>query len=220
MCVSCDCSQSGVECTSSCSCGNVCSNPFGDLSTFFGPSGKFDTECRAGPCFATWLTNQPNISELDLDLMVDMLLTDDKSWAEKCAESEALRLWQDDWNKACQSRGKGGKDVREKLEYGLLRGALGNTGPQYFYGFQYCFCQMTWVVANRWYHCPECRICRSGAEWHCHHHKQCSKAGVCSGCAMSQPVTLPYYPQEPRRKQKPKREQEQGQEHGQELELE
>ncbi|KAI3327804.1 hypothetical protein HD806DRAFT_335402 [Xylariaceae sp. AK1471] len=198
-CLSCGCSKYGLSCNSACSCGNACGNPFTDLSTFFGPSGTFPKECGANPCFATWLRNQPNIEELDMDLMVDMLLSDDESWTQIREYTEAFRRWEDQWKRARNGKGKKAKDERERLEFELLRGALGNTSPGDFHGFRYSFCQSGWVPANHWDHCPECRMCRSIDEWHCHKHDRCSENRVCPSCASS--TTLPYHHQQQQQRQ-------------------
>ncbi|KAI0407917.1 hypothetical protein F4802DRAFT_551796 [Xylaria palmicola] len=193
-CSSCECSKYGLSCNAACSCGPACSNPFTDLSAFFGPSGLFQKPCSANPCFATWLRQQPNVEELDVDLMVDMLLSDDESWAQIRGYTESFRVWEEQWKKARGSKGKKSKDERERLEFELLRRALGTTRPEEdFGGFRYSFCQSQWVMASLWDHCVECQMCRPNGEWHCPKHGRCSENSACPGCT---PTTLPYHHQQ------------------------
>ncbi|KAI0970745.1 hypothetical protein F4678DRAFT_101487 [Xylaria arbuscula] len=197
-CISCGCSKYGLSCNPACSCGGACGNPFTDLSPFFGPSGTYSKPCGANPCFATWLRNQPNVDELDVDLMVDMLLSDDESWAQIREYTEAFQLWEEQWKRARDGKGKKHKDERERLEFQLLRGALGNAAPDDFNGFRYSFCQSQWVPADLWDHCPECRMCRSSVEWHCPKHDRCTENRVCPNCAST---TLPYHHQQQQQQQ-------------------
>lgn len=190
-CISCGCSKYGISCNAACSCGGACGNPFTDLSAFFGPSDAYPKPCGANPCFATWLRNQPNVEELDADLMVDMLLSDDESWAQIRGYTDSFRQWEQQWKKACAGKGKKAKDERERLEFELLRGGLGNARPEEgFNGFWYSFCQSSWVVADIWDHCPECHMCRPMTEWHCQKHDRCTENRVCPDCAST---TLPYH---------------------------
>ncbi|KAI0019460.1 hypothetical protein F4780DRAFT_446546 [Xylariomycetidae sp. FL0641] len=182
-CLSCLCSKYGLNCTSSCACQSACGNPFADLTTFFGPSSTFPKPCGANPCFATWLCNQPNQEELDTDLMVDMVLYDDGSWSELRDQNEAFKKWEDSWKKAKGGKGKKNREQRERLEFELLRGGLGNCNQNDFNGFWYSFCEMKWVPMDLWTHCQECRQCMSSAEWHCDKHNQCTKDRVCASCA-------------------------------------
>ncbi|KAI1494247.1 hypothetical protein F5X96DRAFT_617958 [Biscogniauxia mediterranea] len=182
-CISCVCSKYGLNCTASCSCGNACGNPFADLTMFFGPPNAFPKPCGANACFATWLSNQPNIEELDMDLMVDMLLYDDTSWADISEYTEAFRKWEETWKRARNGKGKKNREERERLEFELLRGGLGNCNPDDFNGFRYSFCQSKWVPMNLLDHCQECRACKSSMEWHCDKHDRCTSNRVCSGCA-------------------------------------
>ncbi|KAI8634241.1 hypothetical protein F5Y19DRAFT_205934 [Xylariaceae sp. FL1651] len=205
-CLSCGCSKYGLGCNSACSCGSACGNPFADLSVFFGPSEAFSKPCGANQCFATWLRNQPNIEELDVDLMVDMLLSDDESWAQIREYTEAFRRWEDQWKKARGGKGKKNKDERERLEFELLRGGLGNITPEDFHGFRYSFCQSKWVPTDLWDHCPECRMCRPSGEWHCPKHDRCTENRVCSGCAST---TLPYHHQQQQQQQQQEQQQQQ-----------
>ncbi|KAI1179721.1 hypothetical protein F4777DRAFT_574547 [Nemania sp. FL0916] len=198
VCVSCGCSKYGLSCNQACSCGGICGNPFTDLTAFFGPSDSFPRPCSANPCFATWLRNQPNVEELDADLMVDMLLSDDKSWTDIREYTDAFRRWEDQWKKARGAKSKKGKEERERLEFELLRGGLGNTQPEDFHGFRYSFCQSQWISADLWEHCPECRMCRPNGEWHCHKHDRCTENRVCPNCSTT---TLPYHHQHPQDRQ-------------------
>ncbi|KAI0395715.1 hypothetical protein F5Y17DRAFT_184592 [Xylariaceae sp. FL0594] len=191
-CATCGCTKYGQGCSSACMCGSACGNPFTDLSTFFGPETLFPRPCAAGPCFATWLRNQPNVEELDMDLMVDMLLSDDKSWAQIREYTASFRNWEERWKRTRNGRGKKAKDDHQRLEYELLRGALGDTKPEGFYGFQYSFCQSGWVPSEAWEHCPKCQVCRPSAEWHCLKHDCCSVNSSCPGCASTK---LPYHHQ-------------------------
>ncbi|KAI0161226.1 hypothetical protein GGR57DRAFT_351330 [Xylariaceae sp. FL1272] len=193
-CQSCDCSKYGLACTTLCSCGPGCGNPFADLSTFFGPNGTSSKPCGANPCFATWLTNQLNIEDLDVELMVDILLTDDESWAQIRGYTEAFQRWEDAWKKVRNGKAKKAKDERERLEFELLRGALGNSSPDDFNGYRYSFCQSKWVPSDVWEHCAECATCRSAGEWHCDRHGRCTKDRVCPSCAST--TTLPYHLQQ------------------------
>ncbi|KAI1438910.1 hypothetical protein GGR50DRAFT_636347 [Xylaria sp. CBS 124048] len=197
-CISCGCSKYGLSCNSACSCGSACGNPFADLSAYFGPSGTFPKPCGANPCFATWLRNQPNVEELDRDLIVDMLLSDDKSWEETCKYTEGFRQWEEQWKRTQASKSKKSKEERDRLEFELLRAALGNSKPEDFHGFRYSFCQMQWVSAELWDHCSECRMCRSSAEWHCHKHDRCTENRTCPSCVST---TLPYHHQQTQQQQ-------------------
>ncbi|GAP83622.1 hypothetical protein SAMD00023353_0500040 [Rosellinia necatrix] len=197
-CISCGCSKYGLSCNPQCACGGACGNPFADLSAFFGPSDALTRQCGASPCFATWLRNQPNVEELDADLMVDMLLSDDESWSQIREYTDAFRQWEEQWKRARANKGKKSKDERERLEFELLRGALGNARPEDFNGFRYSFCQSQWVAAEHWDHCPECRMCRSSVEWHCHKHDRCTENRVCPACTST---TLPYHHQSQQQQQ-------------------
>ncbi|KAI1323485.1 hypothetical protein F5Y16DRAFT_403394 [Xylariaceae sp. FL0255] len=194
-CQSCACSRYGRGCSSSCACGTACGNPFADLSTFFGPSGAFTKPCGANPCFATWLTNQPNIEELDMDLMVDMLLSDDESWAQTREYTDAFQQWETNWKKVKNSKAKKSKDDRERLEFELLRGALGDCNPDGFNGFRYSFCQSKWVPFDLLDHCSDCGNCRPTGEWHCEQHGRCTEDRECPSCVSSISTTLPYHHQ-------------------------
>ncbi|ETS79339.1 hypothetical protein PFICI_09192 [Pestalotiopsis fici W106-1] len=166
-----------------------CGNPFQDLSTFFGPPTKFPKPCDANPCFATWLSNQPNIEELDLDLMVDMLLYDDASWASLKKQTKAFKDWEDKWLKAKNAKSKKLKEDRERLEFELLRGALGNCNSDDFHGFWYSFCRGQWVPMDDWEHCRECKNCAPSSDWHCEQHNRCTSNGTCAECAAA---STPY----------------------------
>ncbi|KAI1364337.1 hypothetical protein F5Y08DRAFT_217396 [Xylaria arbuscula] len=205
-CISCGCSKYGLSCNSACSCGGACGNPFTDLSAFFGPSDTFPQPCGANPCFATWLRNQPNVEELDLDLMVDMLLSDDESWAQIREYTEAFQHWEERWKRARDGKGKKYKDERERLEFELLRGGLGTARPEDFNGFRYSFCQSQWVPTQLWDHCPECRMCRSSDEWHCMKHDRCTENRLCPNCAST---TLPYHHQQQQSQQQQQQQQQQ-----------
>ncbi|KAI1852597.1 hypothetical protein JX266_002138 [Neoarthrinium moseri] len=181
-CTSCACSKYGRKCGKMCSCGTACGNPFQDLTAFFGPSARFPKPCDANACFATWLSNQPNIEELDVDLMVDMLLYDDSSWASIRGHTPALKDWEDRWLKAKNSKSKKLKEDRERLEFELLRGALGNCNPNDFHGYWYSFCKGQWVPMDNWEHCRECKACAPSSEWHCEQHGQCTVNRTCAGC--------------------------------------
>ncbi|TRX88362.1 hypothetical protein FHL15_010738 [Xylaria flabelliformis] len=136
ICIGCGCSKYGLGCNQACSCGGGenCGNPFADLSAFFGPTDIFAKPCRANPCFATWLRQQPNVEELDVDLMVDMLLSDDESWAQIREYTEAFRQWEEQWKKARNGKGKKNKEERERLEYELLRAFAKAIGCLPIYG--------------------------------------------------------------------------------------
>ncbi|KAK8087096.1 hypothetical protein PG994_002070 [Apiospora phragmitis] len=188
-CTSCACSKYGRRCGKHCSCGTACGNPFQDLTAFFGPAARFPKPCDANACFATWLSNQPNVEELDVDLMVDMLLYDDKSWANIKANTKAFKDWEDRWIKAKNSKAKKLKEDREKLEYELLRGALGNCNANDFHGYNYSFCRGQWVPMDAWEHCRECRLCSPSSEWHCEQHGRCTSNRACPGCMGD---VLPY----------------------------
>ena len=58
--------------------------------------------------------------------MVDMLLYDDASWASLKKQTKAFKDWEDKWLKAKNAKSKKLKEDRERLEFELLRGALGN----------------------------------------------------------------------------------------------
>ncbi|KAI1815682.1 hypothetical protein GGS20DRAFT_316384 [Poronia punctata] len=203
----CECSKNGLGCNQGCSCAMMCGNPFSDLTTFFGPLVMFPNSCGPNPCFANWLRNQPNIEELDVDLMIDMLLSDDESWTHLSKDTEAFQRWEEKWKKARNSRAKKAREDKERLEFELLRGALGHVNPghgmaQDFHGFRYCFCKGQWRQTNLVTHCTECHVCRPTGEWHCPKHNRCSQARVCSGCTPAPPAppatpaTLPYHHQQ------------------------
>ncbi|KAI1135863.1 hypothetical protein F5Y05DRAFT_393608 [Hypoxylon sp. FL0543] len=187
-CVFCVCSKQGIGCNSTCSCGDACANPFADLTQFFGPPSIFPKPCGANSCFATWLCNQPNVEELDMDLIIDILLYDDTSWANTREYTEPFKKWEESWKRARCGRRKKNREERERLEFELLRGALGNCSQNGFYGYWYSFCRGGWVPTDVWDHCQECRICRSAAEWHCDKHNRCTTDRICPDCAS----TLPY----------------------------
>ncbi len=149
---------------------------------FFGPSDIFPKPCGANPCFATWLSNQPNIEELDVDLMVDMMLDDDTSWANIRSYTPAFAKWETSWNRARNGKGKKSREERERLEFELLRGGLGNCNQNDFNGFFYSFCRSGWVLTDELEHCQECRQCKSSMEWHCEKHNQCTTNRLCPGC--------------------------------------
>ncbi|RYP68945.1 hypothetical protein DL771_006367 [Monosporascus sp. 5C6A] len=134
-------SEHPPETSSQCACGNACGNPFADLTIFFGPPETFTKPCGANPCFATWLSNQPNIEELDIDLMVDMMLYDDTSWASIRSYTPAFAKWEASWSRARNGKGKKSREERERLEFELLRGGLGNCNQNDFNGFWYSFCK-------------------------------------------------------------------------------
>ncbi|KAJ2977268.1 hypothetical protein NUW58_g7863 [Xylaria curta] len=139
-------------------------------------------------------STEPNVEELDAELMVDMLLSDDESWAQIRGYTEGFKEWEDQWKKAGNGKSKKSKDERERLEFELLRAGLGNGRPEEgFNGYRYSFCQGQWVPTHLWDHCVECQICRSSDDWHCHKHERCTEGRVCSGCAST---TLPYHPQQ------------------------
>ncbi|KAH7040250.1 uncharacterized protein B0I36DRAFT_357581 [Microdochium trichocladiopsis] len=181
-CLSCECSKYGRGCSAECGCGAACGNPFADLTTFFGPSTMFSKPCGANPCFATWLANQPNIEELDVDLMVDMMLYDDSSWADIRTASPEFAVWQETWTKARNGKSKKQRDEKERLEFELLRGGLGNCNQNDFHGYWYSFCERKWLPTDSWYHCQECRQCKPSDEWHCEKHEQCTTNKICLGC--------------------------------------
>lgn len=181
-CQSCACSKHGRKCGKQCSCGSNCGNPFRDLTTFFGSADKFPKPCEANPCFATWLSNQPNVEELDVDLMVDMLLYDDKSWANIKSYTKPFKEWEDRWLKAKNAKAKKIREGRQELEFELLRGALGNCNADDFHGYWYSFCRGQWVAVDHWEHCRECRMCVSSNEWHCEQHGKCTSNRICLGC--------------------------------------
>ncbi|KAL7623649.1 hypothetical protein AAE478_005201 [Parahypoxylon ruwenzoriense] len=194
-CVSCVCSKYGLSCTPACSCGSACANPFADLTLFFGPTSAFPKPCGANNCFATWLCNQPNIEELDMDLMVDMLLYDDTSWATIREYTEPFKKWEETWKKARGGKGKKSREERERLEFELLRGGLGNCNQNDFNGYWYSFCRGGWVATDLWDHCQECRLCKPIAEWHCDKHSRCTTDRVCPECASAPyPDMIPTYP--------------------------
>ncbi|KAI4862415.1 hypothetical protein F4820DRAFT_23920 [Hypoxylon rubiginosum] len=182
-CKSCVCSKYGLGCTASCSCGDACGNVFADLTQFFGPKSTFPKPCGANACFATWLCNQPSIEELEMDLMIDIMLYDDKSWATIREYTEPFKKWEDSWKKARVGKRKKAKEERERLEFELLRGGLGNCNQNDFYGYWYSFCRGGWVPADSWYHCQECRVCKPSSEWHCDKHNRCTQERVCPDCA-------------------------------------
>ncbi|KAI5860440.1 hypothetical protein GGS23DRAFT_237135 [Durotheca rogersii] len=186
-CVSCVCSKYGLGCTAACSCGAACANPFADLSLFFGPPSVFSKPCGANSCFATWLCNQPNIEELDMDLMVDMLLYDDTSWASIREFADPFKKWEESWKKARGGKSKKQRDERERLEFELLRGGLGNSNQNDFYGYWYSFCRGGWVPIDHWDHCQECRVCKPSIEWHCDKHGRCTTDRICPDC-----TAVPY----------------------------
>ncbi|OTB04102.1 hypothetical protein M426DRAFT_321199 [Hypoxylon sp. CI-4A] len=182
-CVFCVCSKNGIGCGPNCSCGEACANPFADLSQFFGPLSDFPKPCGANACFATWLCNQPNVEELDVELIIDILLYDDTSWANIRAYNNQFKEWEEHWKRARGGKRKKARDEREHLEFQLLRGALGNCNQNDFYGHWYSFCQGGWVATDLWYHCQECRLCKPSVEWHCDKHNRCSTDRVCPDCA-------------------------------------
>ncbi|KAJ1338403.1 hypothetical protein MN608_01262 [Microdochium nivale] len=181
-CLSCECSKYGRGCSSGCGCGAACGNPFADLSTFFGSAATFTKPCGASPCFATWLANQPNIEELDVDLMVDLMLYDDGSWADIRSASPEFAQWEELWNKARNGKNKKQREEKERLEFELLRGGLGNCNQNDFNGYWYSFCERKWLPTDSWYHCQECRQCKPSDEWHCEKHEQCTTNKICLGC--------------------------------------
>lgn len=130
--------------------------------------------------------------------MVDMLLSDDESWAQIREYTEAFQRWEERWKRARDGKGKKCKDEKERLEFELLRGGLGTARPDDFNGFKYSFCQSQWVPTELWDHCPECRMCRSSAEWHCMKHDRCTENRLCPNCAST---TLPYHHQQPQQQQ-------------------
>ncbi|CAJ2512072.1 Uu.00g076970.m01.CDS01 [Anthostomella pinea] len=169
------------------------------LTTFFGTSTAFPKPCGANACFATWLSNQPNIEELDMDLMVDMLLDDDASWVTISKYTAPFKEWEQKWKKTQSGKGNKKKqeekqEERERLEFELLRGGLGNCNSNDFNGFWYSFCQSKWVPMDLWEHCQECRVCKPSAEWHCDKHDRCTNDRVCSGCAAA-PFPEMMYPE-------------------------
>ncbi|KAI1471004.1 uncharacterized protein F4812DRAFT_162379 [Daldinia caldariorum] len=186
-CVFCVCSKHGLGCTSTCSCGDACANPFADLTQFFGPLSTFPKPCGANACFATWLCNQPNVEELDAELIIDILLYDDTSWANIKEYEEPFRKWEDSWKRTRGGKRKKSREERERLEFELLRGALGNCNQNDFYGYWYSFCRGGWVATDLWDHCQECRICKPSAEWHCDKHNRCTSDRVCPDCASTAP---------------------------------
>ncbi|KAI0133306.1 hypothetical protein F4776DRAFT_624989 [Hypoxylon sp. NC0597] len=187
-CVFCVCSKQGIGCNSTCSCGDACANPFADLTQFFGPPSAFPKPCGANPCFATWLCNQPNVEELDIDLIIDILLYDDTSWASTREYTEPFKKWEESWKRARCGKRKKNREERERLEFELVRGALGNCNPNGFHGHWYSFCRGCWVPTNLLDHCQECRLCKPTTEWHCDKHNRCTTDRVCSDCASA----LPY----------------------------
>ncbi|KAI1656285.1 hypothetical protein F4813DRAFT_140879 [Daldinia decipiens] len=186
-CVFCVCSKHGLGCTPTCSCGDACANPFADLTQFFGPPSTFPKPCGANACFATWLCNQPNVEELDVDLIIDILLYDDTSWATIKEYAEPFKKWEDSWKRTRGGKRKKSREERERLEFELLRGALGNCNQNDFYGYWYSFCRGGWVVTDLWDHCQECRVCKPSAEWHCDKHNRCTSERVCPDCASIAP---------------------------------
>ncbi|KAI1374733.1 hypothetical protein F4677DRAFT_153820 [Hypoxylon crocopeplum] len=193
-CVFCVCSKQGLSCNSTCSCGDACGNPFADLTQFFGPPSSFPKPCGANACFATWLCQQPNVEELDMELMIDILLYDDTSWAAFRDYNEPFKKWEESWKKARGGKRKKAREERERLEFELLRGALGNCNQNDFYGYWYSFCQGAWVTTDLWDHCQECRICKPSAEWHCDKHNRCSTDHVCPDCGPAPyPSMMPSY---------------------------
>ncbi|KAI1389226.1 uncharacterized protein F4822DRAFT_405395 [Hypoxylon trugodes] len=193
-CIFCVCSKQGLSCSSACSCGEACANPFADLTQFFGPSTIFSKPCGANACFATWLCNQPNVEELDMDLIIDILLYDDTSWANIREYTEPLRKWEEDWKRTRGGKRKKSREERERLEFELLRGALGNCNQNDFYGHWYSFCRGSWVPTDLWDHCQECRLCKPSTEWHCDKHNRCTTDRICPDCS-STPYSgmLPSY---------------------------
>ncbi|KAI2632577.1 hypothetical protein GGS26DRAFT_591017 [Hypomontagnella submonticulosa] len=188
-CVFCVCSRQGLACCSTCSCGDACANPFTDLTQFFGPPTPENPLCGANACFATWLCNQPNVEELDMELIIDILLYDDTSWATIREYTDAFKKWEDAWKRACSGKRKKNRDVRESLEFELLRGALGNCNTDDFHGHWYSFCKGGWVPSDQVYHCQECRVCKPSAEWHCDKHGHCTTDRVCPDCESSAPYS-------------------------------
>ncbi|KAI1214398.1 uncharacterized protein F4807DRAFT_126753 [Annulohypoxylon truncatum] len=186
-CVFCVCSKQGLSCNPTCSCGDACANPFTDLTQFFGSPPAFPKPCGANACFATWLCNQPNVEELDTELIIDILLYDDTSWASIQKNNEPFKKWEESWKRARGGKRKKNREDRERLEFELLRGALGNCNQNDFYGHWYSFCQGGWVPTDAWYHCQECRLCKPSQEWHCDKHNRCTTGGGCPECASAVP---------------------------------
>ncbi|KAI1087474.1 hypothetical protein F5B19DRAFT_475399 [Rostrohypoxylon terebratum] len=186
-CVFCVCSKQGMGCNPTCSCGDACANPFADLTQFFGSPPAFPKPCGANACFATWLCNQPNVDELDVDLIIDILLYDDTSWASIREYTDEFKKWEESWKMVRGGKRKKHREDRERLEFELLRGALGNCNQSDFNGHWYSFCQGGWVRTNSLYHCQECRVCKSSQEWHCDKHNRCTMDRVCQECASSVP---------------------------------
>lgn len=186
-CVFCVCSKQGAGCNPTCSCGDACANPFADLTQFFGSPSAFPKPCGANACFATWLCNQPNVDELDIDLIIDILLYDDTSWASIREYTDSFKKWEESWKRARGGKRKKHREDRERLEIELLRGALGNCNSNAFYGYWYSFCQGGWVDDELVYHCEDCRICKPPQEWHCEKHNRCTTDRVCPECASSVP---------------------------------
>ncbi|KAI2610420.1 hypothetical protein GGR54DRAFT_375309 [Hypoxylon sp. NC1633] len=182
-CVFCACSKNGFGCSPACSCGDTCGNPFADLAQFFGPSPDFPKPCGPNACFATWLCQQPNVEELDMELMIDILLYDDTSWSSIREYTEPFKKWEESWKKSFGGkRKKKAREDRERLQFELIRGALGNCNPDDFHGYWYSFCQSSWVASDVWEHCQECRICKPSVEWHCDKHNRCTTDHACPDC--------------------------------------
>lgn len=118
-----------------------------------------------------------------MDLMIDIMLNDDKSWATIREDTEPFKKWEDSWKKARGGKRKKAKEERERLEFELLRGGLGNCNQNDFYGYWYSFCKGCWVPTDSWYHCQECRACEPSSEWHCDKHNRCTQDHVCPDCA-------------------------------------
>ncbi|KAI1098963.1 hypothetical protein F4804DRAFT_323308 [Jackrogersella minutella] len=195
-CVFCVCSKQGLGCNPTCSCGDACANPFADLTQFFGSPPAFPKPCGANACFATWLCNQPNVDELDMELIIDILLYDDTSWATIREYTEPFKKWEESWKRARGGKRKKNREERERLEFELLRGALGNCNQNEFYGHWYSFCRGGWVLTDHWDHCQECRLCKPTSEWHCDKHNQCTTDRICPDCASAAPYAgmLTSYP--------------------------
>ncbi|KAI1401997.1 hypothetical protein F4819DRAFT_304957 [Hypoxylon fuscum] len=194
-CTSCVCSKYGLGCTSACSCGDACGNIFADLSQFFGPKSMFSKPCGANACFATWLCNQPVLVDLEMDLMIDIMLNDDNSWASIRQYVDGFKKWEDSWKKARGGKRKKAKEC-ERLEFELLRGGLGNSNQNDFHGYFYSFCRGSWVPTDTCVHCQECRVCKPSHEWHCDKHNRCTQNRICPDCA-SAPYPegmIPSYP--------------------------
>lgn len=110
------------------------------------------------------------------------MLYDDKSWANICLYTPAFADWEARWTRARASKGKKSREERERLEFELLRGGLGNCNQDDFNGYWYSFCKSAWVLSDEVEHCQECRQCKPSIEWHCEKHDQCTENHICPGC--------------------------------------